>query len=203
MLVVSYPTLPPMPTEVEFNHAIENTATGSAGTDDILIAEPSDNTSRNESVLRKRKGLAKPKPSGFAGVMKEKFSSKPTAVLRSMGSAMSSNKAKSSTAGARRDKEKGVATNPGASAAESSTAAATKRRDDREDTLFVDEGNLYFSESSDDEPYKNESAAEKKARHAHKRAAKAKMKNNNKVGYAAQRNVRHEVKKVKEQLDRI
>jgi hypothetical protein len=192
---VAYPTLPPMPTDVGFNHAIENTATGSAGTDDILMAEPSDNTSRNESVA---------KPSGFAGVMKEKFSSrKPNAVLGNMGSAMSSDVAESSTAGARRDKGKGVATNPGASAAESSTAAATKRGDDGEDTLFVDEENLYSSGSSDDEPHENESAADKKARHAHKRTAKAKMKNDDEVGYAAQRNVRHEVKKAKEQLDRI
>jgi hypothetical protein len=204
MSVVAYPNLPPTPTEVEYNHAIEYTATGGAGPDDTLMAEPSDNTSRNQSVLGKRKELTIPKPSGFAGVIKERFSSrKPTAVLRNMGSAMSSDEAESSTAGARRDQGKGVATNPGASAAESSTAAATKRGDDGEDTLFVDEENLYSSGSSDDEPHENESAAEKKARHAHKRAAKAKMKNDDEVGYAAQRNVRHEVKRAKEQLDRI
>jgi hypothetical protein len=204
MSVVSYPTLRPTPTEVEYNHAIENIATGSAGTDDILMAEPFNNTSRNKSTLRKRKESTRLKSSGFAGVMKEKFSSrKPNAVLRNMDSAISSDAAESSTAGARHDKGKGIATNSGASAAESSTAAATKCGDHSEDTLFVDEENLYSSGSSDDEYYKNESAADKKARHDQKRVAKAKWKHDNEVGYPAQQKERHEVKRAKEQLDRI
>jgi hypothetical protein len=155
MSVVSYPTLSPTPTEVEYNHAIENIATGSARTDDIFMAEPFNNTSWNESTLRKRKESTRLKPSGFAGVTKEKFSSrKPNAVLRNMDSAISSDAAGSLTAGARHDRGKGIATNSGASAAESSTAAATKRGDHSEDTLFVDKENLYSSRSSDDEYHK-------------------------------------------------